>query len=163
MKTMRITSNRANSSVNQEGLVTLLELAIDGLSLCPSLATLLAKEGKALKVNALTWPCHIIEEERSKSWVSLYIVIDKSMGYLYNNLAAQISAFKLQNNDFVRAVSLCLLLRNCQFLVIMSQTIFFNSMVTMHIKPTAPHHTTLLTASVKKKFNYTFFYTCYFC
>ncbi len=32
----------------------------------------------------------------------------------------------------------------------MSQTIFFNSMVTVHIKPTAPHHTTVLTASVKK-------------
>ncbi len=28
---------------------------------------------------------------------------------------------------------------------------FFNSMVTVHIKPTAPHHTTMLTASVKKK------------
>ncbi len=27
---------------------------------------------------------------------------------------------------------------------------FFNSMVTVHIKPTAPHHTTVLTASVKK-------------
>ncbi len=28
---------------------------------------------------------------------------------------------------------------------------FFNSTVTVHIKPTAPHHTTVLTASVKKK------------
>ncbi len=29
--------------------------------------------------------------------------------------------------------------------------IFFqNSLVTVHIKPTAPHHTTVLTASVKK-------------
>ncbi len=28
---------------------------------------------------------------------------------------------------------------------------FFNSMVIVHIKPTAPHHTTVLTASVKKK------------
>ncbi len=27
---------------------------------------------------------------------------------------------------------------------------FFNSIVTMHIKPTAPHHTTVLIASVKK-------------
>ncbi len=27
---------------------------------------------------------------------------------------------------------------------------FFNSMVTVHIKPTAPYHTTVLTASVKK-------------
>ncbi len=27
---------------------------------------------------------------------------------------------------------------------------FFNSMVTVHIKPTAPHHTTVLTVSVKK-------------
>ncbi len=27
---------------------------------------------------------------------------------------------------------------------------FFNSMVTVHIKPTAPRHTTVLTASVKK-------------
>ncbi len=27
---------------------------------------------------------------------------------------------------------------------------FFNSMVTVHIKPTAPHHTTVLAASVKK-------------
>ncbi len=33
----------------------------------------------------------------------------------------------------------------------MVQTIFFfNSMVTVHIKPTAPHHTTVLTASMKK-------------
>ncbi len=28
---------------------------------------------------------------------------------------------------------------------------FFDSMVTMHDKPTAPHHTTVLRASVKKK------------
>ncbi len=28
---------------------------------------------------------------------------------------------------------------------------FFNSIVTVHIKPTAPHHTTVLKASVKKK------------
>ncbi len=72
------------------------------------------------------------------------------MVYSYNNLAAQISAYKSQNNDFGRAVSLCFLIRNCQFLVVMSQTIFFHSMVTVHIKPIAPHHTTVLTASVKK-------------
>ncbi len=77
------------------------------------------------------------------------------MVYSYNNLAAQISAFESQNNDFGRAVSLCLLIRNCQFLVVMSQIIylfiyFFNNIVTVHIKPTAPHHTTVLTASVKK-------------
>ncbi len=39
---------------------------------------------------------------------------------------------------------------------------FFNSMVTVHIKPAAPHHTTMLTASVKKKFNYPFFHPRYF-
>ncbi len=27
---------------------------------------------------------------------------------------------------------------------------FLNSLVTVHIKPTAPHHTTVLTASLKK-------------
>ncbi len=27
---------------------------------------------------------------------------------------------------------------------------FFSTMVTVHIKPTAPHHTTVMTASVKK-------------
>ncbi len=126
-------------------------MAIDGLSLCPSLATLLAKDGKSLKFNALAWLCHIIEEERSKSRVFLYILVDKSMVYSYNNLTAQILASKLQNNDFGRAVSLCLLIRNYQCLVVKSQTIFFfNSMVSMHIKPTAPHHTRVLTASVKK-------------
>ncbi len=115
-----------------------------------SLPTLLAKDGKALKFNDRTWPCHIIEEERSKSWVFLYILVDKSTVYSYNNLAAQILDSKSQNNDFSRTVSLCLLIRNCQFLVVMSQTIFFfNSMVTVHIKPTAPHHTTVLTVSVK--------------
>ncbi len=31
-------------------------------------------------------------------------------------------------------------------------------MVTVHIKLTAPHHTTVLTVSVKKKFNYPFFH-----
>ncbi len=68
-----------------------------------------------------------------------------------NNLAAQISASESQNNDFGRAVSLCLLIRNYRFLVVMSQTIFFfNSKVTVHIKPTAPYHTTVLTALVKK-------------
>ncbi len=81
----------------------------------------------------------------------MYILVDESMVYSYNNLAAQISASKPQNNDFGRAVSLCLLMRNCRFLIVMSQTIFFsNSIVTVHIKPTAPHHTTLLTTSVKK-------------
>ncbi len=73
------------------------------------------------------------------------------MVYSYNNLAAQISASKSPNNDFGRAVSLCLLIRNSRFLLVMLQTIFFfNSMVTVHIKPAAPHHTTVLTASVKK-------------
>ncbi len=72
------------------------------------------------------------------------------MVYSYNNLAAQISASKSQNNDFGRAVSLCLLIRNCRFLVVIPQTIFSNRMVTVHIKPTAPHHITVLTASVKK-------------
>ncbi len=72
------------------------------------------------------------------------------MVWSYNNLAAQIPASKSQNNDFVEAVSLCLLIRNYRFLVVMSQTIFFNSTVTVHIKPTAPHHTTVLTASVNK-------------
>ncbi len=72
------------------------------------------------------------------------------MLYTYNNLAAQISASKSQNNDFGRAVSLCLLIRNCRFLVVMSNYFFFfNSMVTVRIKPTA-HHATVLTASVKK-------------
>ncbi len=32
----------------------------------------------------------------------------------------------------------------------MSQTILFNSMITVHIKPIASYHTTVLTASVKK-------------
>ncbi len=75
----------------------------------------------------------------------------KSMVYSYNNLAAQISASKSQNNDFDRAVSLCLLIRNYRFVVVMLQTIFFffNSMVTVHIIPNAPHHTTMLTASMK--------------
>ncbi len=81
-------------------------MAIDGLSLCLCLVTLLAKDGKALKFNALTWLCHIIEEERSKSRIFLYILVDKSMAYSYNNLTAQISASKSQNNDFGRAVSL---------------------------------------------------------
>ncbi len=72
------------------------------------------------------------------------------MVYSYHNLAAQISASKLQNNDFGRAVSSCLLVKNCRFLVVMKQTIFFNSMITVHIKPTVPHHTIVLTASVKK-------------
>ncbi len=53
----------------------------------------------------------------------LYILVDKSMIYSYNNLVAQISDSKSQNNDFGRAVSLCLLIRNCRFLVVMSQTI----------------------------------------
>ncbi len=39
---------------------------------------------------------------------------------------------------------------------------FFNSMVTVYIKPTAPHHTTVLTASVKK-IHYPFFHARYFC
>ncbi len=74
-----------------------------------------------------------------------------SIVYLYNNLVAQISASKPQSNDFGWAVSLCLLIRNCRFRVVMSQTIFFfNSMVTVHIKPSAPRHTTVLTALVKK-------------
>ncbi len=72
------------------------------------------------------------------------------MVYSYNNLAAQISASKSQNNDFGRAVPLFLLITNSWFLVVMSRTIFFNSMVTVHIKPTAPHHTTVLTVSVEK-------------
>ncbi len=50
----------------------------------------------------------------------------------------------------ISMVSLCLLIRNCWFLVVMSRTIFFNRMVTVHIKPTAPHHPTGLTASMKK-------------
>ncbi len=47
-----------------------------------------------------------------------------------------------------RGVSLCLLIMHCLFLVVMSQTIFLQQNV--RIKPTAPHHTTVLTASVKK-------------
>ncbi len=83
-------------------------------------------DGKAWKFNALTWPCHIIEEEWSKSWVFLFILVDKSMVYSYNNLAAQISVPKSQNKDFGRAVSLCLLIRNCRFLIVMPQTISFH-------------------------------------
>ncbi len=36
---------------------------------------------------------------------------------------------------------------------------FFNSMVTVHIKPTAPHNTAVLTASVKKKNSATLSFT----
>ncbi len=115
-----------------------------------SLATLLANDGKALKFNTLTWPCHIIEEERSESCIFLCILVNKSMVYSYSNLTAQISASKSQNNDLGRTVSLCLLIRNYRFLVVMPHTIFFDIMVTVHIKATAPHHTTVLTASVKK-------------
>ncbi len=53
---------------------------------------MLAKDGRALKFNALTWLCYMTEEERSKSGVFLYILVDKSMVYSYNNLAARISA-----------------------------------------------------------------------
>ncbi len=36
----------------------------------------------------------------------MYILVDKSMVYSYNNLAAQISTSKSQDNDFGRAVSM---------------------------------------------------------
>ncbi len=115
------------SSHNQEGLVTLLEkqvghrwtiiVSIFGHHLWPHCWPKI--------FTALTWPCHIIEEERSKSSVFWYILVDKSMAYSYNDLAAQISASMSPNNDFGRAVSLCLLIRNCRFFVVMSHTIFF--------------------------------------
>ncbi len=41
----------------------------------------------------------------------------------------------------------------------MLQIFFFNRMVTVHIKPTAPHHTTVLTASMEKKNSTTYSFT----
>ncbi len=57
------------SSGNQEELVTLLAKQVGHrwTIIVSFLATLLGKDGKVVKFNALTWPCHIIEEERSKN------------------------------------------------------------------------------------------------
>ncbi len=73
------------------------------------------------------------------------------MLYLYNNLAAEISVSKSQNNDFGRTVSLRLLISisvSCSHVT--DYFFFLNSMVTVHIKPFAPHHTTVFTVSTKK-------------
>ncbi len=82
---------------------------------------------------------------------AVYILVDKSMVYSYNNLSAQISASKSQNDDFE---SCLLMLIDKELSVSCSHVtdyFFFNRMVTVHIKPTAPHHTTVLTGFSEKK------------
>ncbi len=73
------------------------------------------------------------------------------MVYLYNDLTAQISASKSQNNDFGRYLLMHIDKELPVSLNHIPDNFFFsNSMVTEHIKPTTPHHTTVLTVSVKK-------------